>query len=119
MVGALSVSGIACEAIIGVLPEERLMPQPLRLGFSIWLDFSEAVKSNDLSHSVDYAALTAELKDLAVEGKFQLLETLAAYSAEFVLAKYPRVRQVEITCLKPNAIPGSDGAAAVLRLERK
>lgn len=118
VIGTLGVSGIACEAIVGILPQERLIPQPVRLGFSIWLDLEPAACTGNLSASVDYAVLTEELRGLVVASQFELLETLVYTLARYVLKKYSLVQTVEISCAKPAAIPGSEGPVATIRMAR-
>jgi 7,8-dihydroneopterin aldolase/epimerase/oxygenase len=116
VMGTLAVTDIQCNAIIGILPHEREFPQPLVLGFSIELDISKSALSGQLSDSVDYAELTAKLKELAIVGRFELLETLVWTLATFVLKNYPLVQSVFITATKPQAIAGCSGPTATISL---
>lgn len=116
--GSLSVSDIAFDAIIGILPEERITPQPVRLGFSVELDIGPAAQSGNLALSVDYAKLTHELQYLVITSRFELLETLCWTLANYVLEQHTVVTTVEIVCAKPNAIPGSAGPVARLSMRR-
>ncbi len=116
--GSLSVSDIAFDAIVGILPEERITPQPIRLGFSVELDIGPAAQSGNLALSVDYAKLTHELQELVIASRFELLETLCWTLANYVLEHHEMVTMVVINCAKPNAIPGSAGPVAHLALNR-
>lgn len=116
--GSLSVSDIAFDAIVGILPEERMTPQPIRLGFSVVLDIGPAAQSGNLALSVDYAKLTHDLQELVIASRFELLETLCWTLANYVLERHAMVTTVEIVCAKPNAIPGSAGPVARLSLNR-
>jgi len=119
VIGSLTVSDIAIQAVVGILPHERLQPQPLVLGFCLELDFEPAARTGDISCTVNYATLANELSERVVSKQFELLETLVWDLAGYVLDNYPRVLSVLITCNKPQAIPGSTGPVATLKRYRK
>lgn len=112
------MDGIVFDAIIGILPQERIQPQPVALGFSIWLDIETAARSGALDASVDYSRLTEDLRHRVQQRKYELLETLVLDLAQFVLDCHDKVQSVEIRCGKPTAIPGTLGPVASLRLDR-
>jgi len=118
VIGSIAVADIECEAIVGILPHERLTPQPLRLGFSIWLDLEPSARSGDLTQTVNYAQLTDELRLLAIKGKFGLLETMALALAEHTLSCYPLIISVEITCQKTTILPSCSGPTVRMKLDR-
>lgn len=118
VIGSLTVSDIAIQAVIGILPHERLQPQPIVLGFSLELDLEPAACTGDISCTVNYATLAQELSERIVSKQYELLETLVWDLAGYVLDRYPRVLCVQISCGKPQAIPGSSGPIATLKLHR-
>jgi 7,8-dihydroneopterin aldolase/epimerase/oxygenase len=50
----IDVIGIKCYAYHGCLAEETKIGQEYVVDVSLWLDFSEAAKNDDLSKTIDY-----------------------------------------------------------------
>lgn len=70
---------------LGLAEPERSDPQPLQVELSMGLDLSRAA-SGDLGASVDYAEVLSEITCLATEGRWRILETLAAALCRHLLA---------------------------------
>lgn len=115
--GQLSVLEVGFDCIIGTLPFERENPQPISLTIAIHLDFTTAAENDDLSHSIDYAFLTEEVKNFVLLSQFQLLETLVYRTALFILEKHPSILSTEVKVIKPRAIPNALGASASIRMD--
>ena len=49
------IRGLEFDTIVGVLPEERVTPQPLRVDLELDVDTRQAARSKDLADTVDYA----------------------------------------------------------------
>ncbi|MFV0316486.1 MAG: dihydroneopterin aldolase [Microthrixaceae bacterium] len=94
----IEVRGLTLTAIVGVLPEERERPQPLRLDLSIEVDLIAAGLSDALADTVDYAAVCDRVVQVAQSSRPQLLEKLAADMAAAVLALDNRMSAVRV-CL--------------------
>jgi dihydroneopterin aldolase len=89
----------------GVLDSERRDGQEFAVDAVLWLDTSAAAASDDLSLTVDYAALADRLVAIVAGPPARLIETLAQRLAQAALAE-PLVREVEITVHKPHAPVG-------------
>jgi dihydroneopterin aldolase len=101
----LSLIGMRFEGRHGVLPEEKVKPQPFEVDLVLHLDLAEAAATDDLGKTVDYANLF-DLVRAIVEGRsFDLIEALAGAIAAAVLAAtgQERVSSVEVRVRKPNA----------------
>ncbi|HEX2027568.1 MAG TPA: dihydroneopterin aldolase [Nitriliruptorales bacterium] len=113
----ITLHGIEVHAHHGVLPEERLTGQPFLVHATIELDAREAAESDDLTATVDYAALAGEIAAVAAQGPHHLIETVAAQVCEALLA-HPRVRAAEVTVEKPHAplpVPAAGVSVTVRR----
>ena len=88
------------------------------MNVSIWLDFTQAARNDDLVHSIDYAQLSENLKGFIRGAKFQLEETLVLETAKYILGNYPKALAAEVSVSKPNAIPDCAGAASSIRVRR-
>ena len=116
--GKISLKDLTFDCIIGTLPFERETEQPVVLNVSIWLDFTQAARNDDLVHSIDYAQLAENLKGFIRGTKFQLQETLVLEAAKHILGNYHKAQMAEASISKPNAIPDCAGAASSIRVRR-
>lgn len=116
--GKVSVQDLGFETILGAFSFERERPQPVRLSFSLWMDFSGIAQSDSLEATVDYAMLSEDLVAFIQKSRFTLVETLVYRSAQRLLEKSPNVSAAWVRIEKPEAIPGARCSSAEIRLER-
>lgn len=102
----------------GVLREETTLGQRFVVHLRMKVDLEAAAQSDDVTDTVDYAAVYGLVRE-RVEGQpFRLLERLAGTIADDVLSMWPRVESVAVEVEKPGApIPGVLDTAGV-RVER-
>jgi dihydroneopterin aldolase len=101
----LSLLGMRFQGRHGVLPDEKVTPQPFEVDVVLQLDLSEPAATDDLRRTVDYANLF-DLVRAVVEGpSFDLIEALAGAISSAVLAATDpeRVSSVEVRVRKPEA----------------
>ncbi len=105
--------------VVGVLPEERVRPQPLSIDIEILTDLTRAGLSDDLDDSVDYGALCDRVADMVHAGAPLLLERLAHLLADDLLAEFPLIDVVvvEVRKLRP-PVPHQLGTSGV-RIARR
>lgn len=113
----ISLSGLRVFGHHGVLPEEREQGQTFVIDVKAWVDIHEAAASDDLSATLNYAAMADAIATDVATNPVNLLETLAERIARIVLNFY-LVEQVEVTVHKPDAPVGhefSDVAVTIVR----
>lgn len=93
------LKGIRAYGIHGVLPEERVEPQPFEVDMSVFGSFIADVRDDLLDGTVDYSVLGAIAIDVIGRRSFNLIETIAEEIADLIL-EIPGVREVEITVKK-------------------
>jgi len=101
----LSLLGMRFQGRHGVLPDEKVNPQPFEVDLVLHVDLAEAAATDDLATTADYANLF-DLVRAIVEGRsFDLIEALAGAIASAVLAAAgpDRVSSVEVRVRKPEA----------------
>jgi dihydroneopterin aldolase len=98
----IELRGLRVFGYHGVLDSERSEGQDFVIDAVLWLDTSPAAGTDDLSLTVNYAALADRLVTIAAGPPVQLIETLAQRLAAAALAE-PLAREVEITVHKPQA----------------
>ena len=118
LTGLVQIRNLTFDCIIGILPAERITPQPLLLDLDLQLDFAPAVASESVVDTVNYAAVSEQLEALAVSSQFQLVETFAARACELILVSHPLVQEVAITIKKPQAVAAAGHVGVFLKCHR-
>lgn len=95
--------------IIGTLPEERLIPQPIVVSLE--------TRVLDPNTFVDYCTLAEMTIQLAKESSFFLLEEYGAALCREIL-KNPLIDSVKVHIQKPGAIFSSQGAFVEMEVSR-
>lgn len=98
----LAIRGIETFGHHGVFDFERADGQIFLIDLVLGLDSGPAAASDDLSDTVDYGTLVADVKQAVEEDPVNLIETLAQRIADVCLGR-PQLDWVEVTVHKPNA----------------
>jgi dihydroneopterin aldolase len=98
----LAVLGIEAVGHHGVFEFEKREGQVFRVDLVLGLDTRAAADSDDLSDTVDYGGLVAQVKQAIETDPVDLIEKLAARIAGLCLAD-ERVQWTEVTVHKPDA----------------
>src|SRR5512142_1661865 len=85
----------------GVSPEEQAVGRPFEVDVEMALDLRAAGERDDLSATVDYAAVCALVARINEAGPYRLLEAFAERIAKEVLSR-PEVREVTVRVRKPH-----------------
>jgi 7,8-dihydroneopterin aldolase/epimerase/oxygenase len=96
------VKGLRARGRHGVLPEEKENDQEFIVDILLECDTRPAAAGDDLSLTVDYAALSEAAADIVEGTSFDLIETLAERIAAEALSSV-RARRVTVTVRKPDA----------------
>lgn len=99
------LEGIQLSSIIGVNEWERRSPKQLVLDLSLAVHTEAAAQTDDLSETLDYSAVMAQVVQFAKESEFQLLEALAGGIADMVLEQYD-IPWVRLKLIKPGVMAG-------------
>jgi len=107
------IEGLKVEAILGIFPEERVTPQPVVFDIEFLVDTSAAATTEDIDQTVSYATVSEQISALALNGRYQLVETLAQASADLLLQDFG-VPWVRIKVTKPNAVANAAGVGVMI-----
>ena len=113
----IALRGLRVFGYHGVLESERRDGQEFLVDAVLWLDTAPAAASDDLSLTVDYAALAGRLAAIVAGPPVRLIETLAQRLAEAAAAE-PLVQEVEITVHKPHAPVGREFGDVAVTIRR-
>jgi dihydroneopterin aldolase len=117
MPSQIVIERLECEGYCGVTREERERPQ--KLAVDVELDFAtgRAAGSDDLAHTVDYAAVAKRIATLVSHEPCRLLETLADKIVTTLFADFP-VQGVRIWLRKLHAPLSTIAGSVGVRIDR-
>lgn len=102
----------------GVLPHERVTPQPFEVDVLLWADLDRASTSDDLADTIDYGVVFDIARRQFEERRYRLIERLAGAIADEVMAAAPRAERVEVRVRKPDAPLPGDFETVEVRITR-
>ena len=114
----IELRGLRLSGIVGVLPHERVQPQPLDVDLDLSLDLSTAGVSDDLADTVDYGAVCAAAEAVVASSSFALLEALAERMADTLLAGDARIAAVTVSVRKMRPPVAQHLATSGVRITR-
>ena len=88
----LVIEGIRFQARCGVTPGERQRPQPLLTDLTFTCPAHQAIQSDNLATTVDYARVVQRVIDVGTTHDTVLIETLADRIVQTLLAEFPMER---------------------------
>jgi dihydroneopterin aldolase / 2-amino-4-hydroxy-6-hydroxymethyldihydropteridine diphosphokinase len=113
----IELRGIRAVGIIGVLSEERRRPQPFEIDLDIEMDLSEAGRSDNLEHTLNYGPPLETVQRIVSEEGHELLERVATRILEEVLADV-RVHAAEVCVRKMRPPVPVDVKTTAVRMRR-
>ena len=108
----LKLNGIDVDCIIGERPDERTRLQTLRIDVELEID-GRAAETDELSDTVDYAALASRIREARSAAQCRMIERAAKVVRDVCLAE-PLVRGARVSVVKSGAVPHLESAEVVL-----
>ncbi len=102
--------------IIGVFEEERQSKQTLLLDIDLFTDIHSAHKTDRVNDTLNYATVRQALLNWSSVTQFQLIESLAEYLAQKVIAEFT-VKRVLLT-LQKKPFDITDAKSVGISIER-
>ncbi len=85
----------------GVLREETVLGQKFLVSLVLFTDTRQAGRTDDLSHSIDYASVSHFVEKRMKEKNYKLIEAAAERLAEDILMDFPLVEKLRLELKKP------------------
>ena len=117
MTDRIVLQGISARGFHGVLDCEKTDGQDFVVDVTLEVDLRRAGRSDDLSHTVNYAEVAADIVALITGPSLDLIESLAERIAAAALVR-PLVQAVEVTVHKPQAPVGVPFGDVLVLVER-
>lgn len=107
MQNKIIIEGLRLHAFHGVMAQERKVGADFIIHAEIDTDFSDAMKHDDLSGTINYADLFQTIKrEMSIPSK--LVEHAAGRIAQAILSEYVAAKSVRLKLLKVNPPMGAD-----------
>lgn len=103
--------------IVGALPHEREIAQPLQIDLALDVDLRDSGVSDELGDTVDYGLVADRVVDVVKESKDMLLERLAARVADVVL-DFDLVDAVDVVVTKLRPPIAVDATSTAVHIRR-
>jgi 7,8-dihydroneopterin aldolase/epimerase/oxygenase len=109
---AITLEGIDLEVIVGILDFERVDPQPLQMDLTLYLDLESCGQTGNLALGVDYASVLDQVRMVAEEGRWWLIESMGIAICTLLLAEPTAsetrgsIRGVDLKIRKPTILDG-------------
>ena len=111
------IRDLTFNAILGILPQERITPQPVVINLALHTDISAAAKSTSIDDTLNYAAVAEAVQAMTVAGEYLLIETLVEDLATLCLGAGAEAVTVRVE--KPNAVAAADAVGVEIYRENR
>lgn len=111
------INDLTVDAILGILPEERVQAQRVVINLTIFTDTQPAAKSQNIADTVNYAELSSRAAQLTVEGEYLLIESLVEDLAALTL-DHPTAKAVTVRVEKPQAVSAAGSVGVEIYRQR-
>lgn len=109
------IESLNVDTIIGVYEWERHIQQRLVVDLELATDIRPAAREDDLTRTLDYAAICERIAAFAAEHAFALVETFAEHLAATLRGEFG-IAWLRLTVRKPGAVAAA--AAVGVSIER-
>jgi dihydroneopterin aldolase len=97
------INNLELNTIVGVHPHERDQAQPIIIDLTLEYDLAQAIVSDKLADTLDYALVCESIEQLCETKHFELIEALAGAIVDMLLAKF-KLHAITINLAKPQAL---------------
>ena len=114
MTNYIFLSGVKLKAHIGVTKEERNKLQELKFDVTIELINKNPFEEDDLSVTIDYAAIEEIIRQETENSNFKLLESLGEKIITHIKSAF-QIEQIELKISKNRIIESTDFVGVILK----
>ena len=99
----MRIVDLEIETIIGVYPQERQTKQRLIVSIELEIDMTIAIQSDRLEDTVDYDALSQDIRQYVRKSRYHLIESLGQCILDRIMSN-KQIRSTRIRLVKPKAL---------------
>jgi 7,8-dihydroneopterin aldolase/epimerase/oxygenase len=113
---SIQIKDLSVQALIGVYEFERTQTQELLISLTLSFDAEKACHSDNISDTLDYAALCEGMDKICQDSSFQLLEALGLALTNYIQS-FPSILSYKLKINKPNAVKNAKETALIFESE--
>ena len=99
----------------GVMPQEQTVGNDYEVSIQIGHDFTHAMQTDDLSHTISYADVY-QIISQEMQTPSKLIEHLAGRICKKLFDTYPNITKIDLNIIKKNPPMGADCEGAGVRV---
>lgn len=99
----------------GVMPQEQTVGNDYEVSIQIGYDFTHAMQTDDLSHTISYADVYQTISQ-EMQTPSKLIEHLAGRICKKLFDTYPNITKIDLNIIKKNPPIGADCEGAGVRV---
>lgn len=108
LMGTICIHRYKVQCVVGCYPHERDMEQEVFIDLAL----TYPVPPRDhIDEAVDYTSVVVYVEKCVSEGRFQLIESMAAAIGSGILTHFPRLAKALIRVYKPSAIAKAESTS--------
>ncbi|MBT8249034.1 MAG: dihydroneopterin aldolase [Acidimicrobiia bacterium] len=123
MTDRIHIRDLIVRGIVGINPDERINPQEIVVNVTMWADTQAAAKSDDIYDAINYASISQAIRAHISEPKADeaplLIERMAAELVTLVFDVDPRIREVELSVAKTEAVTAVRAVDVTIKRSRE
>ncbi|NNC42001.1 MAG: dihydroneopterin aldolase [Acidimicrobiia bacterium] len=123
MTDRIHIRDLVVRGIVGINPDERINPQEIVVNVTMWYDTQAAAKSDDIYDAINYASISQAIRAHISEPKADeaplLIERMAAELVTLVFDVDPRIREVELSVAKTEAVTAVRAVDVTIKRSRE
>jgi nucleoside triphosphatase len=97
------IKDLEIECIVGIRKKERKEKQKIYITAEVYSNTKKAAKTKDVEDTINYSPIVNNIKNLLIDKKYLLLESMAEDIAKLVL-KNKKAKNIRVLIKKPKAI---------------
>ena len=107
------IEALKVDTVIGVYDWERTLTQTLVLDLELATDIRPAAAGDDLTQTLNYAAISERIAEFGAQHSFELVETFAERLAETLRQEFA-IAWLRLTLRKPGAVPAASAVGVCI-----
>mgnify|MGYP002777240732 FL=1 len=115
----IKVKNLQLNAEVGAFAHEKNVTREIIVNIEYQIDGSDALAADKLKNTVDYHPLATKIIEQVEGNKFNIIEYVAGFVLDIVMAHDERIQKATVTIDKPRAIKESESCSATVSAERK
>lgn len=97
------IENIVTEAVIGIHPFEKVVPQKLVISAEFGTDIRQATETDNVHYALDYDAISRFIDEFTKASRYALIETLAENLVKALFEQFA-MQSIKLRLQKPGAI---------------